>query len=275
MTVRRDGPFPGSYRAPAGLLSNPSSPRHFRSSLTGRSRASGRLAAGSLVMLAVFLVVTRSRPRDSSREEGGEGCRNRRSIGRSVNRFVNRTRRNRRDRGDGADGARCDLSCPLRSPHPRETARDARDARRMAHNPEVAGSNPAPATSFRRSRPFPSRERAFCVSGTVAKRVAETRLPAAPQRDGGDGVTRGQTAWTRWTLPPATSGCLAQRAHKCILLCSHSRRTSQKRAEPRDRPSPACRGIRLPRRRDPPCSSSMTASRDAALPMRLRISFNA
>ena len=28
-------------------------------------------------------------------------------------------------------------------------------------NPEVAGSNPAPATSFRRSRPFPSRERAF------------------------------------------------------------------------------------------------------------------
>ncbi len=32
--------------------------------------------------------------------------------------------------------------------------RDGRDARHMAHNPEVAGSNPAPATSFHRSRPF-------------------------------------------------------------------------------------------------------------------------
>jgi uncharacterized membrane protein YraQ (UPF0718 family) len=28
------------------------------------------------------------------------------------------------------------------------------DGDRLAHNPEVAGSNPAPATSFRRSRPF-------------------------------------------------------------------------------------------------------------------------
>ncbi len=51
-----------------------------------------------------------------------------------------------RDGGEGADGARCDLPCPPRSPRPRETARDARDARCMAHNPEVAGSNPAPAT---------------------------------------------------------------------------------------------------------------------------------
>jgi hypothetical protein len=33
---------------------------------------------------------------------------------------------------------------------------DVGDVRRMAHNPEVAGSNPAPATSFRRSRPFSS-----------------------------------------------------------------------------------------------------------------------
>jgi hypothetical protein len=66
----------------------------------------------------------------------------------------------------------------------------------MAHNPEVAGSNPAPATSFRRSRPFPSEERAFCVPSAVVKRVAESGLRAARQRDGGDGVTRDETAWT-------------------------------------------------------------------------------
>ena len=74
-----------------------------------------------------------------------------------------------------------------------ETGRDTGDVgdvRRMAHNPEVVGSNPAPATSFRRSGPFPGRERAFCVPSAVAKRVAETRLPAAQQRDGGGGVTR-------------------------------------------------------------------------------------
>ena len=36
-----------------------------------------------------------------------------------------------------------------------------RDRRRMAHNPEVAGSNPAPATKAR--GPFSNRERSFCV----------------------------------------------------------------------------------------------------------------
>jgi hypothetical protein len=93
---------------------------------------------------------------------------------------------------------------------------------RWAHNPEVAGSNPAPATSFRSSRPFPGRERAFCVSGTVVEGVAATALRAARRRDGGDGVTRDETAWTRWTLPPAISGCLAQRYRKCIPVSSHS-----------------------------------------------------
>ena len=91
------------------------------------------------------------------------------------------------------------------------TLRPSVDGGRFTHNPEVAGSNPAPATSFRRSRPFPGGERAFCVSGTVVKRVAATALRAARQRDGGDGVTRDETAWTWWTLPPAISGCLAQR----------------------------------------------------------------
>ncbi len=79
---------------------------------------------------------------------------------------------------------------------------------RWAHNPEVAGSNPAPATSFRRSGPFPGRERAFCVSDAVVSRVVKARLRAARS---GDGVTRDETAWTWWTLPPATAGCLAQR----------------------------------------------------------------
>ena len=49
------------------------------------------------------------------------------------------------------------------------TRRVCVDGDRLTHNPEVAGSNPAPATSFRRSRPFPSRERALrfgCCSKT-------------------------------------------------------------------------------------------------------------
>jgi hypothetical protein len=96
------------------------------------------------------------------------------------------------------------------------TRRPSVDGDRFTHNPEVAGSNPAPATSFRRSRPFPVRERAFCVSGTVAKRVAATALRTARQRDGGDWVTRDETAWTWWTLPPAISGCRAQRYRTCI-----------------------------------------------------------
>jgi hypothetical protein len=89
------------------------------------------------------------------------------------------------------------------------------DDGRLTHNPEVAGSNPAPATSFRRSRPFPSEERAFCASGAVARRVAATGLRAAWRRDGGDGVARNETAWTWWTLPPAISGCLARRYRRC------------------------------------------------------------
>jgi hypothetical protein len=59
------------------------------------------------------------------------------------------------------------------------TRRVCVDGDRFTHNPEVAGSNPAPATSFRRSRPFPSRERAFGVSDAVAKRVAAAGLRAA------------------------------------------------------------------------------------------------
>jgi hypothetical protein len=101
------------------------------------------------------------------------------------------------------------------------------DAGRLTHNPEVAGSNPAPATSFRRSGPFPGRERAFCVPGTVVKRVVGAGLRAARRRDGGDGVTLDETAWTWWTLPPATAGRLAQRYRKCIPVPVHSCWTSR------------------------------------------------
>jgi hypothetical protein len=85
------------------------------------------------------------------------------------------------------------------------------DAGRLTHNPEVAGSNPAPATSFRRSRPFSYQEEGLWHFRRVAKHVAATRFRAPQQRDGGDGVLRDETAWTWWTLPPAISGCLAQK----------------------------------------------------------------
>jgi hypothetical protein len=127
------------------------------------------------------------------------------------------------------------------------------DGDRFTHNPEVAGSNPAPATSFGRSRPFPIRERAFCVPGTVVKPVVAAGLRAARQRDGGDGMTRDETARTRWTLPPATAGRLAQRSRKCIPLSSHSRWISWKHTESRVRSvrQRLYRGIRLPIGRDP------------------------
>ena len=64
--------------------------------------------------------------------------------------------------------------------------------RRSAHNLEVEGSNPSHDTSFRRSGPFPSGRGAFCVSGTVVKRIAATALRAARQRDGGDGGDTGR-----------------------------------------------------------------------------------
>jgi len=81
------------------------------------------------------------------------------------------------------------------------------DDGRLTHNPEVAGSNPAPATNFRSSRPFPITERAFCVTGNVTKWGA-----GAVRR----GLT-GETGWhaarqrgTRWTTSPAISGCFSR-----------------------------------------------------------------
>jgi hypothetical protein len=127
-------------------------------------------------------------------------------------------------RGDGADRARWDLSCPPRSPHLRETARHAKDARHTAHKPEVTGSNPAPLLLLSAGQgPFLAGRGPFCVSETVVKRVAAT----ARRRDEGDAMARDETTWTWWTLPPAIAGYLAQRYRKCILLSSHSRRTSR------------------------------------------------
>ena len=54
---------------------------------------------------------------------------------------------------------------------------DRGDARRSAHNPEVEGSNPSPATKAR--GPFSNRERAFCmwfVHGFVHGRLLKRRL---------------------------------------------------------------------------------------------------
>jgi hypothetical protein len=45
-----------------------------------------------------------------------------------------------------------------------KTARDGRDGRRSAHNPEVAGSNPAPAIKSAGQRPLPIMGGAFCMS---------------------------------------------------------------------------------------------------------------
>jgi len=113
--------------------------------------------------------------------------------------------------GDAATLTRCHGTGFPRSTWRPETARNGGDARRSAHNPEVAGSNPAPATNFRRSRPFSYQEEGLWRFRRVAKRVAATRFRGPRQRDGGDGVTWDETAWTWWTLPSAIAGCLAQK----------------------------------------------------------------
>jgi hypothetical protein len=67
---------------------------------------------------------------------------------------------------------------------------------------------PPPATNFRRSRPFPGWERAFCVTGNV------TKVGCRAVRRG----LRGETGWhaarqrgTRWTTSPAIAGRPARR----------------------------------------------------------------
>jgi len=55
----------------------------------------------------------------------------------------------------------------------------------MAHNPEVEGSNPSPATKMQVRGLFPNRERAFCVylvHGIVHEASEEGRAAVAAGR---------------------------------------------------------------------------------------------
>ena len=82
----------------------------------------------------------------------------------------------------------------------RRDAGDEGDVRRSAHNPEVAGSNPAPATKFAGQRPLPVMEGAFCVCRVhrIVHEASEEgrrggsavrRTPAHVVRDAGGGRT--------------------------------------------------------------------------------------
>ena len=138
------------------------------------------------------------------------------------------------------------------------------DGGRLTHNPEVAGSNPAPATNFRRSRPFSYQEESLWRFGRVAKHVAAARSRAPRQRDGGDGVARDRTAWTWWTLPPAVAGCFAQRYHRRPRLLPV--RAGLGRTRGRGAVKPVAAGCLLvasgyPKRRGPgPCRGYTTVS---------------
>ena len=62
------------------------------------------------------------------------------------------------------------------------------------------------------------------MPGTVVKGVAGAGLRAAWRRDG---MTRDETTWTWWTLPPPISGCLARRYHRHPPLSSRPCWTSR------------------------------------------------
>jgi len=120
------------------------------------------------------------------------------------------------------------------------------DGGRFTHNPEVAGSNPAPATNFRRSRPFSYQGEGLLRAGHCSKTCSTTGPGAARRRDG---VTRDETAWTWWTLPPATSGCLARRYHRHPPVSSRpcwTSRNARSRSGVTSARRMSARGIRLP-----------------------------
>jgi hypothetical protein len=78
----------------------------------------------------------------------------------------------RRDGGDTEDLRRLRSAGPPRPVRRPETARDGGDARRMAHNPEVEGSNPSPATKRSTSEPCLPAEAGFCRSRGACRAVA-------------------------------------------------------------------------------------------------------
>ena len=109
-----------------------------------------------------------------------ESAGNRRSIACSVNRFVNRTRRYSSKQGRRSLRSEMGSVLSAEVTEARETARDVGDAGRMAHNPEVEGSNPSPATKAR--GPFSNRERAFCmwfVHGFAHRRLLKPRADSS------------------------------------------------------------------------------------------------
>ena len=62
------------------------------------------------------------------------------------------------------------------------------------------------------------------MPGTVVKGVVGAGLRAAWRRDG---MTRDETTWAWWTLPPPISGCLARRYHRHPPLSSRPCWTSR------------------------------------------------
>ena len=121
-------------------------------------------------------VRTRCRaPRDGSHGRARRGC-GKLQINRLFCKPICKPDAARQDETGETEPTERDGTGPVRRGHhdPRETARDGRDARRMAHNPEVEGSNPSPATKAR--GPFSNRERAFCIT-FVHDRAPSDDLP--------------------------------------------------------------------------------------------------
>ena len=106
------------------------------------------------------------------------------------------------------DGAECsgrdETSTPLRARRTvmGETDQPLWDWVRLAHNPEVAGSNPAPATNVvAGQRPFPGWERASCF-GSCSQMCSRDRQGIAEKPRSGDSPPHD---WVRM-------GCLRRRS---------------------------------------------------------------
>ena len=151
-------------------------------------------------------------------------------------------------------------------------SRDGGEGRRSAHNPEVAGSNPAPATKSAGQRPLPIPGEAFLLC--LVHMNPHTRLFFRPtgwlwlKRDVLIESARGSG-----DVPVDVVGCLAQRYAECIPVSSHSCWTSRNMRSPAFRPGPPALVVAsgCQEREIRPCSSSITARRDAAVQMRLPI----
>src|ERR1035437_3112401 len=90
------------------------------------------------------------------------------------------------------------MGCPATA----ENGRDPVDVSRSAHNPEVAGSNPAPATNVvAGQRPFPiGRGPLACVALTRSvTRLLTSDISVAPLRLRWNAELR-FVAWVRWRL---------------------------------------------------------------------------